>query len=238
MAAADREQAALKRCRGSNHLLYLTGAGQARSLKSAARSPRQVRHTFSLSNSMDTTELLAAAQRLARPCVLLKHSGPADRLAGVWGGPSVVACPSGPFRHWLSIDCRFLPALIGVSSGVISVFSNQDDCKTGVVEYDPSAKLPASASLPLFAHEGQSLPPPDAMPSEEYERYLPSWQSNCPLYTNEAAAVLGGWHFPWPDDDWVELQEKSLLLWTIEESEPWIEVWKEIGGFRVIQRIT
>ncbi len=76
------------------------------------------------------------------------------------------------------------------------------------------------------------------MPFEAYDKYLPVWQSNCPLYTNEAAAVLGGWHFPWPDGDWEELQNKPLLVWTIDDSEPWVEVWKEPNGFRVIQRIT
>jgi len=187
---------------------------------------------------MDTSELLAAAQRLARPCALLKRSGPADRLAGVWGGPPIVAGPSGPFRHWLSVDCRFIPEGIGLWSGVLSVFSNQDDCESGVVAINSAAKLPPGAAVPLFAYTAQSLPPPDAMPFEEYDRYLPLWQSNCPLYTNEAVAVLGGWHFPWPDGDWEELREKPLLLWTIEESEPWVEVWKEARGFSVIQRIT
>jgi hypothetical protein len=169
---------------------------------------------------MDTPELIAAANRLARPCKLLKRNGPADRFAGVWGGPSVVASPRGPFRHWLSIDCRFIPEEFGLPSGVLSFFSNEDDCKSGVAAYDASAKLGTDIGSPLFAHKCHSLPPPDAMPFEEYGRYLPFWQSNCPLYTNEAAAVLGGWHFPWPDGDWEELREKPLLLWTIDESEP------------------
>jgi hypothetical protein len=54
----------------------------------------------------------------------------------------------------------------------------------------------------------------------------------------EAAAVLGGWHFPWPDGDWEERCGESLLAWTIEESEPWVEVWRAASGLRVVQRIT
>ena len=187
---------------------------------------------------MDTSEVVAAAQRLARPCVLLKRTGPADRFAAVWGGPSVLASPDGPLRHWLSVDCRFFPAGLGPTSGVISVFTNEDDCVSGIVAFDPSAKLVGTAARRLFAHEGQSLPPPDALPFEDYDKYLPVWHSKCALYTNEAAAVLGGWHFPWPDGDWEELREKPLVLWTIDESEPWVEVWKEPAGFKVIQRIT
>jgi hypothetical protein len=90
----------------------------------------------------------------------------------------------------------------------------------------------------LFAQAAQSFPPPDAMPIEDHQKYLPVWQSNCPLYTGEAAAVLGGWHFPWPDGDWEELREAPLLLCTLDESEPWVEVWGGSEGFRVVQRIT
>ncbi len=187
---------------------------------------------------MTKLELLNAAQSLARPCVLLKRSGSANSFAAVWGGPGVLPSPNGSFRHWLSVNCRFMPAGLGPSRGVMSVFTNEAQCVGGVVAFDSSAVLVASPANRLFAHEGQSLPPPDAMAVEDYDRYLPIWQSNCPLYTNEAVAVLGGWHFPWPDGDWEELQTKPLLLWTIDESEPWIEVWKEPTGFNVIQRIT
>jgi hypothetical protein len=187
---------------------------------------------------METPELIAVAKRLARPCMLLKHTGPADRFAGIWGGPAIVSGPSEPLRHWLSINCSFIPSGLGPANGVLSVFTNEDDCVSGVVAYDPSAKLFASAERPLFAHAAQSYPPPNALPEEDYEKYMPIWQSNCPLYTEEAAAILGGWHFPWPDGDWEELRETPLLLWTFDESEPWVEVWGGPAGFRVIQRIT
>jgi hypothetical protein len=74
-----------------------------------------------------------------------------------------------------------MPADLGVSRGVMSIYTNEDDCVSGVVAFDPSASLPESANNRLYAHEGHSLPPPDAMPSEDYENYLPIWQSNCPL---------------------------------------------------------
>lgn len=187
---------------------------------------------------MDAPELLALAKWLARPCVLLKRAGSPDRLAGVWGGQAIVPGPSGPYRHWLSVDARFLPAGLGPGAGVLSVFTNEDDCASGVVAFDPSAKLIPPRANALFAHAGESLPPPDALPPEVYDKYLGLWQSSCPLYTNEAAAVVGGWHFPWPDGDWEDLREIPFVLWTIEDSEPWVEVWKEPDGFKVIQRTT
>lgn len=51
-------------------------------------------------------------------------------------------------------------------------------------------------------------------------------------------AVLGGWHFPWPDGDWEELIDRRLIAWTLADSEAWVEVWDQGGAFRVIERIT
>jgi hypothetical protein len=187
---------------------------------------------------MEMRELIVASQLLARPCVLLKRAGPADSFAGIWGGAPVVPGPSGPFFHWLSVDCRFIPAGIGPEMGVLSVFTNEADCESGAVAFDASAKLAGPSESRLFAHGAQSLPPPDAMSSVDRDQYVRIWQSNCPIYTRDAAAVLGGWHFPWPDGDWEELRQTPFVLWTIDDSEPWVEVWKEGVGYKVIQRIT
>jgi hypothetical protein len=108
---------------------------------------------------------------------------------------------------------------------------------SGAVTYHASRRLVATGGVkPLFAHPGESYPPPNLFSDEE--AYVRLWQSNCPMYTGEAAAVLGGWHFPWPDGGWEELRDTPLLLWTIDESEPWVEVWGGPGGFKVIQRVT
>jgi hypothetical protein len=187
---------------------------------------------------MEMSDLARTADRLARPCILLKWTGLPDQLAGVWGGPGIVPPPAGPFRHWLSIDCRFLPAGLGPSRGVLSVYSDEDDCVSGFAGHDPEARLAINGGRALYAHAGQSLPPPDALSAEDDETYIRLWQSNCPMYTGEAVAVLGGWHFPWPDGDWEELRSQPFLIWTLEDSEPWVEVWGEPGRFRVMQRIT
>ncbi len=187
---------------------------------------------------MAKADRIAQATQLARPSVLLKRSGPASARAGVWGGPGVVPAPAGPFRHWLSIDCRFLPAGHGPSGGVLSVYTNEEDGESGHAGHDPAASLEFGGGTALYAHPATSLPPPDALPAGGDAKYTRLWQDNCPLYTGEAAAVLGGWHFPWPDGDWEELRERQLLILTIDESEPWVEVWAEPIGFRVMQRIT
>jgi hypothetical protein len=177
------------------------------------------------------------AERIARPCVLLVARSNGKAPAAAWRGPGVVPVSEGPYCHWLSIDCASLPTDLEPAVGVLSVYTNQDDCVSGLVAYDSSAKL-VDSGVPLYAKPGRSLPPPDAIPSLDNEEYMRLWQSNCPLYTEQAMAVLGGWHFPWPDGDWEELRENSLLVWTIAESEPWVEVWRVPAGFKVMQRVT
>ncbi|WP_257128506.1 hypothetical protein [Burkholderia sp. MSMB1459WGS] len=71
--------------------------------------------------------------------------------------------------------------------------------------------------------------------AHDYER---EWMAQCPLYTGGVVAVAGGWNMPWPDDDWNELIDLELVLWTFEESEPWVEVFSDGSRYSVIQRIT
>ncbi len=63
---------------------------------------------------------------------------------------------------------------------------------------------------------------------------------NClvPDYGPDVFAILGGWHYPWPDGDWVELTAHPLVLWTCAGSEPRIEVFRTGDGFKTFHRIT
>jgi len=149
----------------------------------------------------------------------------------------------------------------------MSVYTDDNDCSTGIAVHDPSKNVGSAGKVqPLYAHAARSLPPIDAVfrfgsaavqqwlrehnwqsdwgynsnfadpaPADEYERL---YQSRCPLYAGGSFAVLGGWHFPWPDGDWAELLVQTLLVWTFEESEPWVEVWSGTEGLRVKQRLT
>jgi hypothetical protein len=214
---------------------------------------------------MTGDELIAAGRRLARACVYLRTAG--EDFAALWGGEGIVPCGDGPYRHWLTIDCRHIPAGGSTLSGMMSIYTNEEDCETGVVAVSDAPMPPDTAGgTKLFAHPGRSLPPIDAVfkfGSPEVGRWLasnhwrPEWaynanfpdrtpvdvyereyQGELPLYRGDAHAVLGGWHMPWPEGDWDELVDKRLIAWTFEEAEPWVEVWEDEGGFRVIQRIT
>jgi hypothetical protein len=68
--------------------------------------------------------------------------------------------------------------------------------------------------------------------------YEEEWMRRCPLYTGGSAAVLGGWHMMWPEDDFYMPREMSLLLWTFRDAEPWLELWRRGPNFRVEERIT
>lgn len=85
----------------------------------------------------------------------------------------------------------------------------------------------------------RSLQPPDASPDLQSPAYTEQWMHECPIFNGKGVvAVLGGWHFLWADDDWEELRDRILLVWTLEGAEPWIEVWKADEGTTVKQRIT
>jgi hypothetical protein len=180
--------------------------------------------------------LPATAQQLERKCTLLKRTG--TELAAVWGRDGVVPAPTGPYRHWISVDANYLPSELG-SHGVLSIYTNEKDCESGIAVFSQTAVLGNHKGDYLYAHVSRSLPPPDASPELENEAYTEQWMGNCPIYNdNDIVAVLGGWHFPWPEGDWEELRDRDLLVWTIEESEPWVEVWRSGDKINVMQRIT
>jgi len=180
--------------------------------------------------------LPATAQQLERQCILLKRTG--NDLAAVWDGPGIVPAPPGPYRHRISVESRYLPSGLG-SNGVLSVYTNEEDCTSGIAVFSQTARLAEHAGEYLYAHSARSLPPPDASGDLDTEAYTEQWMRNCPIYDDkDVVAVLGGWHFPWPDGDWEALRDRDLLVWTIEDAEPWVEVWQSDQGTEVIQRIT
>lgn len=214
---------------------------------------------------MTGEQLIAEGRHLTRPCVYLRTSG--ENFAAVWGGEGIVPCGDGPYRHWLSIACKYIAAANDRRAGCLSIYTDEDDCDSGRVAVDNSLTLPDSTdALKLYAHPDSSLPPleavfkfgsSDVMEWLKANNWQPDWGYNnnfrdktpvqtyerayrnqLPLFDDTAHAVLGGWHMAWPEGDWDELVDKRLIVWTFAESEPWVEVWEDESRFRVIQRIT
>jgi hypothetical protein len=193
---------------------------------------------------MNYQEFVAEGYRLAKKAVKLSFHGDGDP-AGYWHGGRLEGKPYISVKHgevWLNV-------------------SLDDDSGGSVYLTDH----PIKSSHPLFAQEFESLPPiegvflrgnkaigdfvigngwertepfndnfPSSIPSQ-YERL---WQGNCPLYASGTVAVMGGWHFPWPDGDWYERETRELVLWVLEGAEPWVEVFNEEGQYIVKQRVT
>ena len=215
---------------------------------------------------MTADELIAEERNLAKPNVHLRPNGETNAMAAIWSGEGLVPPPGDGYQHWLTIDCRFLPAGIGPSTGCISVYTENRE-RRGTVTYDPSMQLSLKGSgRYLYAHPSESLPPLEVLFQQASPaivewlatlNWKPEWGYNsnfpeaevfqayeqaqhCDLtFDGESVfAVLGGWLTLWPDGDWPELLDLSLIVLTLAESEPWVEVFQDGDGFRVFQRIS
>jgi hypothetical protein len=191
---------------------------------------------------MDLAQFIAEAERLARRATLLSTKGSGEPVAYWHGLHSRSLCVSLRHRR------RWLDVHLDDAAGQVTVVDK-----------------PALSSTPLFGVEVKSLPPVDAVfamgssavesflhengwsradsfnrnfPDEVPSQYERLWQENCPMYADKAAAICGGWHFPWPDGDFHDLIDSELVIWTLQESEPWIEVFAKRDVFVVKQRVT
>jgi hypothetical protein len=68
--------------------------------------------------------------------------------------------------------------------------------------------------------------------------YSKAYLKSCPISDPKVYAALGGWHAPWPDGDWEVLVDLPLVVWTLADAEPWLEVFNSGRRFKVIQRVT
>ncbi len=173
---------------------------------------------------MDIHTLKKEAEALIRPAQLLVPGQ--GEIAGYWHGFS------NPSRC-IVVSCSNTWIEVGTNSAKV-------------------VNMPVESSVPLTTVPLSMLPPIDAIfakgsdaidkwlrrcnwkrewgyndnfaDSDLVHEYESEWQKNFPLYTQSAHAVMGGWHFPWPDDDWYDLINEELVVWTLAEAEPWIEV--------------
>jgi hypothetical protein len=214
---------------------------------------------------MTSEQLIEEGRKLQRPCVFLRPQG-SGPVAAMWHKRDDDEIESTGHHCWVTVDARQVPGLPSSVTGYISVFSDEENCQGGRVELSPS--WPKRAGTKLYAHAASVLPPIDAvfargsqavgewMQANGWERterynnnfkdaaivreYERVWQREFPLYSeSDIYAVLGGWHWPGPDDDWHELIDEQLMVLTVRDSEPWVEAWRtRTGQFKVIQRIT
>lgn len=167
-------------------------------------------------------------------------------------------------RHWITVDCDWLARLGFRMGGTLSLYEDErtEGGSVGSVFHgqDLAFKEQRIDGTPLFAKAATSFPPLQAIclhGSEavaawlksqglerfdydgiDNERYTDVWRQRCPLFADDCAAVLGGWHIQWPEDDFYMPPELKLLVWTLKDSEPWTEVWWSKSNFRVKFRIT
>lgn len=194
---------------------------------------------------MTSEEFLAEANRLAKPSRQYRFASHGEPVTGYWHGVK----PGG------------LCASIEREGKWLNVYLNEDN-ESGKVEV---ADQPTSSGRPLCREDAKSLPPVDAVfrfGSSAVERYLEAygwkrdwefnanfkgavvhgyereWAKQCPLYSGKVVAVEGGWNVPWPEGDWEDLLGLDLVLWTFEESEPWVEVFYDGSQYSVYQRVT
>lgn len=194
---------------------------------------------------MTLSDFLAEANRLAKPCRHYRFASDGEPSSGYWHG--VVAG-----ELCLSIER---------AGKWLNVYLDEEHA-SGRVE---TSLGPILSERPLVRTSEISLPPIDAVfrfGSGAIDRYLDAngwkrdwafnnnfkgaaaheyeqeWTKQCPLYSDGVVAVEGGWNMPWPDDDWEDRLGLEFVLWTFEESEPWVEVFYNGSSYSVIQRVT
>ncbi|MGL6072890.1 MAG: SMI1/KNR4 family protein [Fimbriiglobus sp.] len=212
-------------------------------------------------------ELMEEARTLVRPAVVLSNEGEeyvgywrgagvVRPPPGIWEhwisfDPSVI--PNNP-QHRTGVISVYL------------CLEDSDRYHDVAVVHDGAVSLPHDAEgEKLYAHRIECLPPmdavfwfgsekvqkwlsandwnpalgyynfPDREPIDAYER---NFRSEHPfLHDEEFFAMLGGWSVMF-DESWYELVEKPLMLLTIRDSEPWLEVFEDGNELRGYSRIT
>lgn len=216
---------------------------------------------------MTPEQLIEEGRNLQRPCVFLEPEG-SGPFAGIWYEYDDDEIESTGYRCWITVDSRHVPGLPPSVNGYISVFTDEENSLGGRVEITPSwpdrpgTKLYARSVdvLPpidaVFARGSEAVG--EWIRSHGWDRstrfnlnftdsdrvvsgaYEDLWQSEEPVFRDDPPyAALGGWHRPGPDHDWFDLINEQLMVFTIRNSEPWVEAWRmRTGEFRVIHRIT
>lgn len=196
---------------------------------------------------MTPNELIAEGRALQKPCELLVPTAAIDAVA-IWHAshdrPISFEATGGVLLA--IVNALGEPRVERISSLPDRV---SDDVALKAI---PASVLPPIEAVFAYGSEkverwldrnqwARSSPHNDNFPDQVVaDAYLRQWQAEHPLYCNDNVyAVRGGWHFPFPDDDWSNLALAELLIMTIHDAEPYIEVWRgQQGEFHAIARVT
>ncbi|AOR72003.1 hypothetical protein BBJ41_31825 [Burkholderia stabilis] len=194
---------------------------------------------------MTLDDFLTEAHRLVRPCRQYRFADDGAPVTGYWHGIDAGALCVSVERDgtWLNVYLDEHGASGRVETSAQPVPSERPLCRSDATSLPPIEAVfrfgSAAIDAYLSAHGWQrDWGFNDNFKGVEVHDYAREWMRQCPLYTTGVVAVAGGWHVPWPDDDWDDLAGLDLVLWTFEESEPWVEVFSDGSRYSVIQRIT
>ena len=212
---------------------------------------------------MTAEELIKEGRVLTRPSIYLTAE-PSGPVAAMWYPRDYEDYNRTRVQCWLTVDTRHIPDFLPSEQTFITVFSHERRPDDGRVEITKT--WPRQDGIPLYTHPMSLLPPIDvvfalgspaidawlsshgckrtddflsSLEDDAIREYERAWQAESPYFAEQVYAVLGGWHMPWPEGDFNELLKDQLLIWTLQDPEPWVEVWRTAAGnFRVLQRIT
>ncbi len=211
---------------------------------------------------MDAGDLFALGERLARPCLYLAEAVPGETIIGLWASKAMSRAVRGQREPWLSVSCDRLRTHGFPIEGCLSVYAASAAEPRWITISDPDAPLPFDmGGVALAGREGLALPHLDTIEAYTGTRIDTMAASGRIQGTQVAAydkhwwdstfhagwATLGGWRMPWPDDDLDDDPlsrefyegERTLVLRTSHNAEPWVEVWVDGNGkLETIPRIT
>lgn len=212
---------------------------------------------------MATDGLFAIGNKLARPCLYFSEAAQGEAVVGVWGGQLASRLAGKRRAHWVSVSCDWLREQGFPIEGWLSIYTSSaaESEWQAITTQEGHPPADAAGGVALAARAGVALPHLDAIEAylgttinalvqdgrigrEDVATYDKHWWANT---FNMAWLTLGGWRIPWPedepDDDPLSREfyegERSLLLRTFRDAEPWVEVWGGTNGYlEAIPRIT
>ena len=213
---------------------------------------------------MTAQQLIAEGRTIQRKCNFLKPTGVGEPVA-IWFECDSDDESITQWRRWMTVRADALPDAKAPATVYFSLYTS--GLEKGLLDFVDS--WPPRNGTPLYAHPASVLPPLDAvfaLGSEEVGKWLAAhnwprterydsnfgdsevvgpyqeiWFSEHPIFKNDSDvyAFTGGWHLPGQDSDWHDLIPAKLLLTTVRDSEPWVEVFQTPDGdYKVMQRIT